>query len=384
MLIRQNNNLIQGRKEMYIAIKEIKKEKVRFGMIISVIVLISFLVFFLSSLAYGLSQLNRTAIDHWDVDGVIITESSNKNLYSSQINLFEIENLKNENVEYLTVSTSNAKINESQTLSLTFMGYEDENSWIIPKLIDGEINSEKNEVVITNNIKEKYSVSVGDKLVLSNTDRVFNISGFTENSNFNTLPVVYGHVDDVSSVILNYDTSLSKLDANASATENMPQRINAVMIKDRSILNEADIPSGLMFVDTESLVESLPGYLPQLLTFGLMIFSLSVIAAVIVGIFIFILTMQKKSIFAVLKIQGYQNGTIISSIIFQIILLTTTGLLIGFIFNLIAVESLSGVVPVLINYQIITYVSAAIIAMSLLGAVFSAYSVLKIDPLESL
>ncbi|WZU01383.1 hypothetical protein MGH68_18460 [Erysipelothrix sp. D19-032] len=92
----------------------------------------------------------------------------------------------------------------------------------------------------------------------------------------------------------------------------------------------------------------------------------------------------KKSIFAVLKIQGYQNGTIISSIIFQIILLTTTGLLIGFIFNLIAVESLSGVVPVLINYQIITYVSAAIIAMSLLGAVFSAYSVLKIDPLDSL
>lgn len=46
---------------MYLALKEIKKEKLRFIMIIVVTALIAYLVYFLASLAFGLAQLNRTA-----------------------------------------------------------------------------------------------------------------------------------------------------------------------------------------------------------------------------------------------------------------------------------------------------------------------------------
>ena len=47
---------------MFLAIKEIKREKLRYGLIILMIFLISYLIFILSSLAVGLASENSQAI----------------------------------------------------------------------------------------------------------------------------------------------------------------------------------------------------------------------------------------------------------------------------------------------------------------------------------
>ncbi len=46
---------------MFLALKEIKKEKLRSGLIIFMIVLIGYLIFILTSLALGLAQQNTDA-----------------------------------------------------------------------------------------------------------------------------------------------------------------------------------------------------------------------------------------------------------------------------------------------------------------------------------
>lgn len=369
---------------MFLAFKELKKEKLRFGMILSVVVLISFLVYFLSSLAFGLSQLNRTALDHWHADGVIITESSNKNLYASTIDVDKVKYLIDDNIEFVSISNATATVNGSESTSLVFMGFEDENATIVPKIIEGSHATDDFEILISHNIKEKYDVKVGDILKLSDTKREFTIKGFTENSNYNTVPVVYGNRDMISNLMLNYDTSSTQQDANTSATPNMPERISLVLVKDESKLNMSDINDELVYVDMNVIIDALPGYKPQILTFGLMIGSLSAIVAIIMGIFMYILTMQKKSIFAVLKIQGYQNLTIISSIMIQIIAIISFGLCISFGLNQLTIHFLPPSVPVLLNIKLIIMVSLFILLASLIGAIFSGLSVLRIDPLEAL
>lgn len=54
-------------------------------MIVLVMTFIAYLVFFLSSLAYGLASINRTAIDHWQFDTVILNKEANKNALASSI-----------------------------------------------------------------------------------------------------------------------------------------------------------------------------------------------------------------------------------------------------------------------------------------------------------
>ncbi len=369
---------------MYIAIKELKKEKLRFGMILSVIVLISYLVYFLSSLAYGLSELNKTAIDHWNAGGVIVSEASNKNLYASVIDVEDVIDLESENVEFLTISNANAKVNGSESTSLVFMGYENTDSVIIPKLVEGKLAQDDFEVMVSSNIRDEFEVEVGDLIIISNTKREFTVTGFTEDSNYNTVPVVYANKEMVSEMMMNYDTSSTQNDANSTATPNMPNRISFILVKDRSQIDLSNLDDELRYIDIDTLIEALPGYTAQILTFGLMIISLAVIVSIIMGIFMYILTMQKKAIFAVLKIQGYQNKTIISSIVFQIILLVIIGLTIGFGLNQLTVVNLSSKVPLLLNVELIIYVSIFILFTSILGGLFSAYSVLKIDPLEAL
>lgn len=48
---------------MFLALKEIKHEKLRYGLIIAMIAMISYLIFILTSLALSLAQENTAAID---------------------------------------------------------------------------------------------------------------------------------------------------------------------------------------------------------------------------------------------------------------------------------------------------------------------------------
>ncbi len=68
---------------MFLALKEMKKEKTRFLLIILTTALIAYLLYFLLSLAYVLAEINRTAIDQWDAQGVILSKDANANILSS-------------------------------------------------------------------------------------------------------------------------------------------------------------------------------------------------------------------------------------------------------------------------------------------------------------
>ena len=57
---------------MFLAWQEIKKNKLRFTLITGILMLVSYLLFFLSGLATGLADLNREAVDKWKASAIII------------------------------------------------------------------------------------------------------------------------------------------------------------------------------------------------------------------------------------------------------------------------------------------------------------------------
>ena len=58
---------------MFLAWNEMKHSKLRYGLVVGVIFLIAYLVFFLTGLANGLAQTNRSAVDSWKSDYVILS-----------------------------------------------------------------------------------------------------------------------------------------------------------------------------------------------------------------------------------------------------------------------------------------------------------------------
>lgn len=348
---------------MFLALKEMKKEKTRFLMIILTTALIAYLVYFLSSLAYGLAQINRTAIDHWDAQGVILSKDANGNILSSFYRRPEenwskdLEVLKLENaVAYLEKDSQ-----EDEPINLVIMNVESDGRLVAP-ISEGRLAQNDKEIVLSQTILEKADLQLHDKIKVAGNDKTYEIVGLTQDANFNTVPVGY----------LDYEFDDSKHPAEV---------ISALVNFDENFKLESN---DYKYYDTKKFINNLPGYTAQVLTFSLMIVSLSLVATIIIGIFMYILTMQKKSIFGVLKIQGYQNTYIMNSVITQTLLVVCIGVGLGFLLTQVTLVFLPTSVPVAINIKLYAAVTLFIILSSLLGALFSAFSILKIDPLDSI
>ena len=65
---------------MFLAWREIRREKLRYGLVITMIVLISYLLFMLVGLMDGLSNQNTAAIDSWQVQTVWLNSNSDDRL----------------------------------------------------------------------------------------------------------------------------------------------------------------------------------------------------------------------------------------------------------------------------------------------------------------
>lgn len=68
---------------MFLAWNEIKRNKLKFGLIIGILVLISYLLFSLSGLANGLINMNTEGIKKWKADAIVLNKDANQTVQQS-------------------------------------------------------------------------------------------------------------------------------------------------------------------------------------------------------------------------------------------------------------------------------------------------------------
>ena len=89
-----------------------------------------------------------------------------------------------------------------------------------------------------------------------------------------------------------------------------------------------------------------------------MITFLFVISATVIGVFLYVITPQKKNLFGVLKAQGFTNGFLMKMVLAQTFILALIGTLIGLILTLLTSLVLPEAVPVnLISVHSLSLVS---------------------------
>lgn len=95
---------------MFLALHEMKHEKLRYGMVIFMIMLISYLVFVLAALALGLANQEYQALDTWNVKSAVMTTTSDKELRQSTLTPQQVKNLtKNQDNAVIAINSVIAK-----------------------------------------------------------------------------------------------------------------------------------------------------------------------------------------------------------------------------------------------------------------------------------
>lgn len=353
---------------MFLAWNEIKKNKLRFIMIIGILMLVSYLVFFLSGLATGLQSLNRESVDKWEANAIVLTEESDKSLGQSSMAVEDVEQFKAEEKAVLTQLNTIVNNGVSKTNVALFGIRTDE--FIMPNVTEGNAFTKKNEVIASDTLIDD-GFNIGDELSLSSTDEKLTIVGFTDEARFNAAPVLYGDLDTLRSI---------KYGEVADQNQGV---INAIVLRTDDVTSVTP-KDGLEVIAIEDFIKELPGYTAQSLTLNFMIYFLFAISAVIVTIFLYVLTVQKISMFGVMKAQGISNGYLAKSVISQTFILAVIGVVIGLILTVITGAFLPSAVPVSFDYMTMIVYGVILIAFSVLGALISVYTIVKIDPLKAI
>lgn len=353
---------------MFLAINEIRHSKLRYALVTGVMFLIAYLVFFLTGLAYGLAQDNRMAVDKWEADQILLTEEANDNLNMSMFprSLYDEVDAPEKAVLAQTAGVV-TKEDNGEKVDVTFFGI-DPDQFLAPNIIDGEMFASDDEAVADSSIEEEYGISIGDTIKLAGSDKKLKIVGFTDNARFSVAPVLYTLIGAYQEI------RFEKEDDSENA------RINAIVTRGKI----KEVPDDLVATDISKFINELPGYNAQVLTFGFMIGFLIVIAAIVIGIFIYVLTMQKSEIFGVMKAQGISSHYIAFSVIAQTFLLATSGVLIGGLATIGTALVLPTAVPFQINLLFFASISVMMILIAMLGAFFSVRTIVKIDPLKAI
>lgn len=355
---------------MFLSTKEMKYSKGKFALIIFIMVLISWLVFILSGLATGLAEGSRKEVDSWKVDGIVLTDEANKNLQASNFDesvLKEVNAKEKEGIVQSSFAMQLADGSSSEKADLSIFGAKGDGI-LKPEILKGHLYTKDDELVITEKLVDK-GFDIGDKVTLGSKEASLTIVGIAKDSSYRIAPVAYASIATVNELRFG---------------DNQPKvtMYNGIIYRDGE--KEVVTNKELAAIETADFIEALPGYSAQKLTLNGMVYFLLVISAFVIGVFIYVMTLQKTEMFGILKIQGVPTSYLSASVLLQTLVLAVIGVGTGALLTCVTTLFLPNSMPYATNIVESTLYGVGLIVFAVLGGVFSTITVAKVNPLDAI
>jgi putative ABC transport system permease protein len=142
--------------------------------------------------------------------------------------------------------------------------------------------------------------------------------------------------------------------------------------------------TGLVLATPQQAIDALPAASQQKSTLDAIVYTTFIVAAIVVGLFFALVTLEKRNQYAVLKAIGMSNWTLVAAIFLQAVVTSITGFALGFGLSRLAGVVIPSDVPALFLAGTAVSLLVITLVMGSLGAVFSFRRVVRIDPATAL
>lgn len=369
---------------MFLATRELKHSKLRFAMIGMILVLISWLVFILSGLGNGLSSLSAATFQNMKAEYVVFEEGSRHSMGRSVISEQLVQDLKADSqVEdaagmgsHIAVVIKEGKTDDSEKIDVSILGIEP-GSFLEPSIIEGNAltDGESFEVTVNSTLKDK-GIEIGDTLDIEGASQSIKVIGFVEGESFNHLPSIFINLDDWRSLHF----------AAPGSDMGIEKPVNAIMLQGDSIEPDklGQSIEGIEIATKKEAINGLPGYTAENGTIMMMLGFLLVISAFVIGVFFYVLTLQKVNQFGVMKAIGASNLFLTKAIVSQITLLATISIGIGIVLTYGTAAVFPAGMPFALDPMLVFSYAIVLLVVSILSSLISVRKITKIDPLQAL
>ena len=362
---------------MFLALREMKHAKLRYLLIGLIMVLIAWLVLFVTGLAKGLSNDNVSSLQNMDADYIVMQNESelklNRSLLSSET-LDQVRSITgDEGATPLGLQMSTlTKEGTSTKIDASFFAI-DKDSFIAPTVVEGSMidNKTADEVVADISLKEE-GFAVGDRIQDQSSGKSFTIIGFTEGQSYSHTPVLH----------MNMAGWFALHDADPDSEI---YHFNAIALKTTdAIADEVSQISDIEVIAKDDTLAGIPGYKEESGSLLMMIAFLFVIAAFVLAVFFYVITIQKMNQFGVLKAIGAKNSYLVRNVMSQILIITIVSLALSILLTYGVAAILPASMPFDLSPSLVALCSILFIVVSILGSLLSVYRVAKIDAIEAI
>lgn len=357
---------------MFLAIREMRFAKARYLLIATIMVLVAFLVLFVTGLAQGLAYDNAASVKNMAATHFVLEQDSNHRFTRSQVDQDQLQKaaaiVGEENAEPLGVKMATViPYGETEKMDVTLLAVRSE-GWLVPNVINGSPLSDqtKGQVLVDEKLVDD-GVRIGTILVDQASGILWTVNGFVKNESFSHTPAVFLNEQD-----------WSDLQAGTG--------FNTIAIKDSKEKGkelQAALPHTEVITKSEA-VSAIPGYKEEQGSLMMMIVFLYVISAFVLAVFFYVITIQKTSQFGILKAIGTRTAYLAGSVASQVSVLSVSSLVISILLVQLFEAVLPSSMPFQLGFSTLLLTCLSFVAMSLAGSLFSVWKVAKIDALDAI
>lgn len=358
---------------MRLAWKELWYQKKKYSLIELVIILLMFMVLFLSGLANGLGAAVDSAVDKSGADYFVVSDTSEDLLTVSNIDEKTVLTIQKQardaGVKTATLDVIRMYLQrdpDADKLDAVYFAIEP-SSFLEPELLEGtslDQSGEEHPIILDDNYQAE-GFAVGDNVYDASSQMKFKVVGFTKDH-------MYGHVSAAYITRADYEQIMNTLSAVSTAA------VHSIAISGRNFLSELDI-KGIQVDSKERIIDNLPGYKAEQTTINMITWVLVVVSSAIIGVFYFIITLQKEREFGVMKAIGVSMRKLSSVICAQVFIVAGAGVLLANLLAFGMAAVLPGTMPFALKGINAFAVSIVFVLISLAASLLSLIKVAKVD-----
>lgn len=350
---------------MYLALRELRHHRLRSLLIGGIVTLIAFMVFMLTGLTRGLAHDNAALLIETPATHFVTTRDSGGVFTRSFLTPDTVTRLQAvAGAQATPLAQSFATLSRGdRQLSGVLMGVQP-GSFMNPAAQQGQpLSAGSTGAVVDESLRED-GVTLGDTLTLKPGGETLQVIGFTRAARLNHQPVVF--------VTLQHWQTLNP---------RLQGTVNTVALNTESAAARAAQLADVTVHTRAAALQELPGYREEQGSLIMIQVFLIVVAAFVLAVFFYVLTLQKTPQFGLLKAIGASTRTLAGSLVAQMMVLSVLAVTAAALVTLGAAALLPAGLPFTLTVPTVLGASALLIAVAALSSLLSLGSIARVDPL---
>lgn len=367
---------------MFLAWKEVARNKLRFAMLVLAIALLVFLILFQWTLRNGLVNSFIGGIRNQNAPVLVYTVDGQRFLQASVI-LPDVEaQIRGSDgvgaSGRLAQGTFTVSTSELDQADASLIGVEDATLGMPATLVAGRLPTAPEEVVVSD-VDAADGFDIGDTVTVIPGGLQLTVVGLATDVQINVTPTMFATYQTYLDAVASRNPDGGTLLPNAIAVRPAPGVSDAELVRELNAIGP-DVDA----LTRRDAADNAPG-VDQVITSFWIIFALyAIVVPLVAGLFFLIITFQKSSALTFLRAIGASQRRLVASLLVQAAMMMAAGIVIGCALYawFTSVGRLGGIS---IRYEgaAVTWWSVGLMAAGLLSAMVAGRRVGRLDPADA-